>query len=219
MTFRTSTPSFFALGLALAALAMLFVGMQWLPAPMRHDLLRENGPIEMLTVLGYVAAALALLVAGGRLFTTHRWYLPFIIVVMGLRELDFDKRFTTMGILKSGFYLSAEVPLAEKLVGLLVVGLVAAACVLALHKHAGAFLRRLRALRPDACAIGLAIVFVVISKSIDGLARKLAGVGIAVGDDIAALAHMTEELLEFGIPLMLGVAAWSWWRERTAAAR
>ena len=74
-------------------------------------LMSDTGPIERASALGYFLCAGYMLLAGGRDFARKYSYIIVLVALCGCRELDFDKRFTTMGILKSRFYLSSEVPL------------------------------------------------------------------------------------------------------------
>ena len=63
-------------------------------------------------------------VRGGRAYLTRNSYLVVLITFFGCRELDFDKRFTAVGVLKSRFYLSTDIPVFEKLIGLIVIALI-----------------------------------------------------------------------------------------------
>lgn len=47
---------------------------------------------------------------------------------------------------------------------------------------------------------------VVISKSLDGFARKLSALGLQVSAEAGTLASIFEEVLELGIPVMVGLA-------------
>ncbi len=195
--------------LVLASLVLLFFSIQLLDRDTQIVLSKEHGVIEMVSVISYFVCIFVMLATGGIQFFVRHWYMPLVVLLMALRELDFDKRFTTMGILKSGFYRSSDVPVVEKLVGLLVVVVAACAVGMLIKNHLPAFIARLRGLRPEALALALAILFVAISKSIDGLARKLASVGIAVGEQTAIHAELIEEVLELGIPIMLIISTWT----------
>ena len=85
--------------------------------------IEEGGVIETLSVFGYFLCVLLILLKGKWAYIKKYNYFLILIILFGLRELDFDKRFTTMGILKSKFYLSNSVPVTEKLIGLLVIAI------------------------------------------------------------------------------------------------
>lgn len=184
-----------------------FLALRSAPVGFTTRLIQENGIVEMLSAAGYFACVLLLLAKGGLkpLFTKH-WYMPALLILMGLRELDFHKRFTSMGMLKSNFYLSTEVPVLQKLAAILVLATATAAVLLLAKNHLFAFLHQLRRSSPAALGFAFAVAFAVLSKGIDGLARKLAKVDIAVSEQIAGDASLLEELLELGIPAMLLIA-------------
>lgn len=212
MTKLAARSPLYLLVLALLAIALLLFSALLLDRETQSYLSREHGEIEMGTVVGYFACIVLMLARGGNGFVVRHWFLPLILLLMTLKELDFDKRFTTMGILKISFYLSAEVPVVEKLIALFIIALAMYAVVTLVKKHFSEFIVKLRSLRPEALAIGVAIAFVVISTGLDGLDRKLAGIGITTGESISTIAELIEEILEFGIPLMLLIGIWTYLR-------
>ena len=86
-------------------------------------LLTESGLIERASALGYFACALYMMAKGGSEFIRTRGYFVVLVTLFGCRELDFDKAFTTIGILKSRFFVSPDVPLGEKLAGFIVISI------------------------------------------------------------------------------------------------
>ena len=84
-------------------------------------LISEGGIIESLSALGYFISVAAMFYYGGVRFAKRYHYLIMLTALFGLRELDFDKRFTSMGILKGRFFTSDLVPLEEKFIGAVVV--------------------------------------------------------------------------------------------------
>lgn len=163
-------------------------------------LIDEGGPIETLTAVGFLLGALAVLF-GPEL--ARRWPAAAILLLFGLRELDFHSRFTTMNLTKSRFYLSAEVPFTEKIIGLCVL-LFFLACLYLLAKRYGrTWLRRVLRLDGLSVAVATAFLFLVVAKSMDGLPRKLKPLGITLDDTTKLLATAGEELLEMGAALLL----------------
>ncbi len=148
-------------------------------------LIRENGPVEIFTVIGYF---LAFIVAVKMQLKGYNFGagVAVIIMTMGLRELDFHDRFTTMGIMKSRFYLSDSVPLQEKLVvSVLVLFLL---CFLAafIKKFYHPFLSALRTGNTAAILALQGIIFTIISKLIDSTPFLF--------------AQIVEESMELAIP-------------------
>lgn len=209
----TSTrPPFLAAPARLAALclglagAAVLVDAAWL-AP-GEKLTREDGAIETLSAVYYLGTLAVLLRLGG---WRTLWPGGVLLLAMALRELDADKRFTSEGILSIKI-LTHDTAVWEKALGVGVVALLVAAVVALLRRWWRPFVRALRALRTWALAAAGAIVVLVVSKAMDGLGRKLAGIGIRIAPEIDRKAGMLEEVLELGIPILLLVAVASWFR-------
>ena len=179
------------------------------------SLLGETGPIERASALGYFLCAGYMLLAGGRDFAKRHAYIIVLVTLFGCRELDFDKRFTTMGILKSRFYMSSEVPLLEKLVGLIVIALLLWAVINIVKNHLTSTLANLSKLNERAVGVLMIFVLLAVSKSIDGLARKLKPLGVETSQQVSFLARSVEEVMELGVPILMIAVFHSWRRSRT----
>ena len=144
---------------------------------------------------------------GGLDYLKRYHYAVLLVIFFMLRELDFDKKFTTMGVLKSKFYVSPVVPVAEKAIGAMVIALLIYAAVQSIRRHARGLVHGLR----RDCVVSLGVflvgVFLVVSKSLDGIARKLNDIGIGISAQTSDVSAVIEEVLEFGIPLILMLAA------------
>ena len=66
--------------------------------------IEEGGVIETLSVFGYFLCVLLMLLKGKWPYIKKYNYFLILVILLGFRELDFHKRFTTMGIFKSKFY-------------------------------------------------------------------------------------------------------------------
>lgn len=179
------------------------------------SLLGETGPIERASALGYFLCAGYMLLAGGRDFAKRHAYIIVLVTLFGCRELDFDKRFTTMGILRSRFYMSSEVPLLEKLVGLIVIALLLWAVINIVKNHLTSTLANLSKLNERAVGVLMIFVLLAVSKSIDGLARKLKPLGVETSQQVSFLASSVEEVMELGVPILMIAVFHSWRRSRT----
>ena len=84
----------------------------------RDLLLREGGLIESASSLGYFLCAALILYRGRWAYLKRYGYFLLLVFLFGFRELDFDKQFTTKGILQMNLYTSQGVPIIEKLIGL-----------------------------------------------------------------------------------------------------
>lgn len=177
---------------------------QGLPPERYAALLAESGWIESLTAFGFIAAAGMLLVL--RRPTSTEWWGPVLLIACALRELEMHRRFTTMSILKSRFYLSDGVPLGEKLAGLLVLCLLALGCCRLLWYHRLSFWHGLKTGSLAAGCVASAVFVLVLSQSIDGVARKLAPWGVELSDIQVRIWGAFEEIIECAIPLLLMTA-------------
>lgn len=197
---------------ALAILAGIVLGFR---EAVEDILLTESGLIERASALGYFACAAYMLAKGGRDFIRTRGYFVVLVTLFGCRELDFDKAFTTIGILKSRFFVSPDVPYGEKLAGFIVISMLIWSVYNILSQHFSGFLSDLRAKTPE--SVGIAIVFFLLafSKSIDGLPRKLQPLGIEVSAEVNAFFGALEEVLELGIPVYIAIVAHAWFRRPT----
>ena len=149
-------------------------------------LIRENGPVETFSIIGYFMAfitAVILQLKGRISFGTGA---AVILLTMGLRELDFHDRFTTMGIMKSRFYISDTVPLTEKCIVVIVVFILAWFIGVFLKKQFHPFLAALKTKDKAAILTLNGIIFTIISKFIDSTPLLF--------------ARIIEESMELAIP-------------------
>ena len=173
-------------------------------------LMGESGLIEVASAVGYFVCTLYMIARGGRDFLASRGYFVVLTLLFGFRELDFDKAFTTMGILKSRFYLSSDHPFQEKVIGLLVIALIFWTVFQLLRHHFTEFMRGLKQRAPVALGVALIFFLLAFSKSIDGLARKLKPFGIETSAEVSRWAGSVEEVLELGIPIYMVLTFHAW---------
>ncbi|MEX3314542.1 hypothetical protein [Sulfitobacter sp. PS-8MA] len=193
----------------LAFFAVQMVIVNALPAATQTTLLAEGGFYESLSVLGYLLGIAALIwtLRGGIL---RVWYLPLVLAVMAGRELDLDKSLFTRGLFKARQYTGDNVPLGERLIAGLILVVIVTAILLMLWRHARPFMAALIRGRAWAGAVLLGIGFTVAYKLLDGIARKLAPLGIEISADAERTALVVEEIGELGIPLMFLAAILLW---------
>ena len=144
------------------------------------------------------------MIVRGKWSYIRKYHYFFILVLLfGFRELDFDKRFTTMGILKSKFYLSSSVPLSEKLIGLFVIAVLFYIIFSIVKNYYKYFFTNLKKLSP--VHLGSLVIFFVllVSKTLDGLSRKLGDFGFVMDEQLVSYFEAIEEILELGIPLLI----------------
>jgi hypothetical protein len=168
-------------------------------------LLKEGGLIETASWIAYLVAA-GLLLIQMLIRMPGRWSMLVLTLCLAARELDFDKRFTTMGIFKTRFYSSAEVPIAEKLLGVAITAALLVTLFFLIKKHFMPFLRQLRERRGPSLSFLFAGALMVFTKSIDGLSRKLEPFGIEPTEAVNKLAGHIEEIFELAASILVVVA-------------
>jgi len=200
MTDRQAIMGFVITGLLLVLLIMVTLSLE---VSNRSILLREHGIVELASVFGYFWCALFILYKGGFAYLLRYNYFFMLVIFFMLRELDFDKKFTTTGILKTRFFLSDDVHFLEKIIGALVVFILIYIVLRILFHHLKTFYYGL--MSRSIISIGALLVFMllVISKLLDGIGRKLNRVGVEIGEMASSHLSAVEEILELGIPIAL----------------
>jgi hypothetical protein len=186
--------------LVLAGIAILIDAATLAPG---EKLTREGGSVETASALLYLVAAAAFLWREGS--WRRLWPVPVLLLAMAAREFDFDKRFTSEGLLGIKI-LTRETPLWEKALAVLVIALLTAAIAVLVRRGLRGFLEGLRRRRGGALYLLAAVALTAGTKTIDGLARKLAPLGIDVSASTSRAAGSIEEYLELGIPILLLMA-------------
>ncbi len=199
----------------IAALALYFHSMSYQEA---EDMLHEDGLVEQLSAVGYVVCLLATLWLGKLAFVREHFPLAAFPLVFSMRELDFDKRFTETGLLQSRIFTSPDVALVERLAGVAVVLALVVLIFYSVRRYLLPLVRGLLRLDTVAIGVGLAMGLMVISKSLDGLGRKLEPLGIFVTERISFEAMVLEEVLELGIPTVLLVVIVAYFCQRQPVA-
>ena len=180
--------------LFLVAAAIAGALLAWATFVPGAGLQAEGGPFE--------AASAGLLAGAAVLAAARRMpWAAILLALFALRELDYDKRAVSEGILKLRQY-TGDAPLWEKALGLAVVALTILTLV-QLARRWGLWRAALSAGRTWAVLLPVAAALVLVAKSIDGLGRKLAGLGLGAPDWVLANAPLLEETLELGFAACL----------------
>ncbi|EKF56930.1 hypothetical protein QWE_24088 [Agrobacterium albertimagni AOL15] len=166
------------------------------------ELTREFGAIELASALLYAFSAMLWLWTRTGQMWRYAWQVPTILLLMMGREIDLDKQITSVGILKSELYLTATAPPFERIFGLLVLAFLIVTIVRLAIVNGPELLAGLKARALWASSLAIAACLGVLSKSIDGLSRKLDAFGISIDSQTSTAAAVTEEIMELGIPIM-----------------
>lgn len=194
-------------------LMLLFILILVLGEANAAFLKNEGGIVETASALGYFVSAAYIVYRGGWSFLSKWPYFPLLIILFGFRELDFDKAFTTMGIFKSRFYLSPEVPFFEKCLGGFFILLLLWILWSLIRNHLAGLIAGLKRFSVESVGAALAIGLIVVAKSIDGLPRKLESIGIAGGEAMAYHFGVLEEVMELGIPIAIFLSFHAWFNK------
>lgn len=160
-----------------------------------EDFYHEGRSIELSSAMLLFLAAvlwLGLRPDGG---DRRNWHIPVIVILMALRELDFDKSLTAEGVLQLRLY-TGDAPVLHKLVGAGVVVLILVCAWRLLRYNFKPWLQGLAEFRPTSWLVLLAGSFLVVAKSMDGFDRKLAGFGLTFEPELVRALGRSEELLE-----------------------
>ena len=174
---------------------------------MRVFYISEGGPVQILSAAGYVVVIVLMMREMTWAQLVANWPLVVVPLAMCLREMDFHAHFTTYSITKTTLYASPDVPLIQKLFGLLVFVLLGVTAVVLVKKYWRSFLVSLRNAEPVAWAIMAAAASAVISKVLDGASSNLHIIGIDV--EPTYLSVVAEEVLELGISMFFAIAAFA----------
>lgn len=184
-------------------LLLLFLISFFLKGAEKDFFLKENGFVELATAFCYFVCAAMIVYKGGISYLKKYYYVFIVILSLMLRELDFHKKFTTMSLFKSRFYISDTVPLAEKIVGVIVVFLLLYLVVKMIHRHTAELLYGLKNNSIISFGIFVAGILLLSAFTLDGIARRLKLVGIEISSQASLHAGVLEEVLELGIPMIL----------------
>lgn len=182
-----------------------------------RKLMEESGVVENATVIGYFLCVGVMVWRGRMQYIRVHWYLVAFLLFLALRELDLDKAFTSMGIFRTRFFLSPEVPVVEKIFGGAVVGSVVWMVLIILRRHTIDVVAGAVRLRPVSVAIVIAVVFAIAAKTLDGLKRKLAMFNLELTDSLQLGMTHLEEVLECGIPAFLLVSLYGYFNASEVA--
>ncbi|MEE2860554.1 MAG: hypothetical protein ACU0DH_02985 [Paracoccus sp. (in: a-proteobacteria)] len=136
-----------------------------------------------------------------------RWHQLVLILAAALRELDWDKAFTERGVLSLGLY-TGDHPMWQKLAGAAVLVALVWAVQRLLRRDLRRWLTGLRRGVESSWTMLAAVLLYVVAKTLDGLGRKLASLGIEISQQLNDAAGRGEEVLElFAAFLILWIVA------------
>jgi hypothetical protein len=191
--------------LALAGCLLMFL---LVPIEDLRDWTREDAFFEIGSIAGYWIAALACLIlaARGRGVRFHAGT-TLLLFLLGARELDWHKKFTTASILKLNYYFKLQVPAAERLIALVIVIGILAFSFYYIARYLPPLIRRLRSGDAAAISVCCAVVILIFSKIMDRLVNILKDdYSLSIPIWLEKLQLSLEEPLELLIPVLVILA-------------
>ncbi len=194
---------YYGLYLVSTLLPFLIVLLNLVAPEQRKFLLSEAGPIEMGSVIAWLACSMFLIL----LYIKNIWKggiaASVICFAFALRELDFQKKFTVMSIDKINFYIESKAPIIEKLiVGFIVLFLFYLTFHLIRKNYAVAW-QGLKEKKITYITLAIATLLLPLSKILDRFPNRLKEAGIYVSETTKQQASILEEVVELIIPLLI----------------
>ena len=194
---------------------ILIVGINMMPSELAATLVQEHEPVETLTAVGYLVATCWLIMTA--LVKSERWLFSacFMVALLGLRELDYHSKFTTMGIMKTAYYISPKVPGTEKAIVSILVLIILCIAAHFVWTRWKSFLTALKAGDIAAVNLAMAIGFGIITKTLDSNSTSIRKVIALFHNDPRTSLRVVEETMELAIPLFILLAIYhSFWKRQ-----
>jgi hypothetical protein len=190
----------------LLSLVFIWSLLLLIPRPWAERILAEGGPVEMPTAIAYFVAALLLWFSS----TERRGHSEFAAIILliagGLRELDFQARFTNGYAFSSSYFLRGAAPFWEKTVVVLVLALLASAFAVLVLAEWRRFPSALFSAESWAISVTVAIGFITLSTSLDEIGGYLRRNYAATATDALFILWVFEETLEALVPVLFATA-------------
>ncbi len=208
---KKQTPSFIpkvlCVALGLVAINILFA---LLPPEVTLGYIREGGVVELLSAAGYFIGASILVYFSLKKEIASSYSTGFLVLLLGLRELDFHDRFTTMGIFKTKFYVSPIVPIGEKIFITILVLCLLGFIFWYLKKHGSSFISQLKKGTAHVVLTLCGIGSMFLSKFLDSYSELIENILILMNENPAFQSQILEETLELAIPVFFIQAIFSY---------
>lgn len=192
--------------LLLIALVLLnFYLFSLTPKEVKH-LISEHELIEKFSAIGYFmvsAVSFALAIQG--IFKAG-YSSGIITMILGLRELDFQAKFTTIKISKTSFYVSPEVPILEKLIVCVIVGFILFTIFKFVKEYFSVFVKDLLSRSQYAIFIFTALILLPSSKLFDRYKAIFKMMNWEITPVVKYQIKGLEESFELAVPYFLLLA-------------
>lgn len=212
---QATSATFWKVGFICTGLILVAVALDMPALLSGADLRREGGGVETISALLLFATVGVFVALVPARFWAPLYQIPALMMLFGMRELDLDKAFTPSGILSTRLY-SGDHPLSTKLISAIVVLFILVVVARMARHGIPAAIRGVRDREPWAFFAVTAAFLTVATKAIDGLVRKLAGIGVEASQQVDVVASTIEEVGECYIPIFAILAIVARWKGRSA---
>lgn len=191
----------------ISLLALILAAQAWIvwhyvngPEELAIAAAQEGSLIDLSSALGYFIGAGLMILLGGLHVIRHHWPLILALALLGMRELDMDKAFSTYGLFKSATFRAADVSLLEKAITLVIIVAVIALAAALLKRYLRTLMASFFRLEAVAFISCFACGMLVLARTLDGIGRKAASFGFVLSEHSEVLTTIAEEVLELGVP-------------------
>ncbi len=153
---------------------------------------------------------------GGIAYLKKYYHLVALMALFMLRELDFDKKLRITAVFNSRFYVGHSLPLMERILALVSLGLVVYLVSFILYRHSQSFWLGLRRGSRISQGVLIVIVLLVLSNLIDGFVRKLNRFGVTLSDATFVYFDALEEIVELGVAIFVFLTIDAYFRQMQA---
>jgi len=181
-----------------------------LPDKIAVMLVEENGPIENAQVIFYMAGAIISWVYAKKRIWNSGLKGGFILMLLALRELDLQKRFTDISITRTKFYFSPDIAILTKIAGGIIVIGILFVVITFITSNARILFRSVKNRENWAIFTFTGIILLPVATIIDGSLRFLKALGIQTGENAYLTKTIFEETVELAIPVLFLVALLHW---------
>jgi len=185
-----------------ALVIVLIVCLSLTDSHVRVSLIREGGLIETLSVIGYFSCLLLFM-----LFARHvkgYWSFAYLLLCMGLRELDLHHSFSKWSITSTKFWLNTEISISLKLIAAGILLLLISSAVNVIKKYYQNFILGLKLKEPTSICVCCGLIAGFLSKIADDSYKKIEELNI--GPNFTDAVWVLEECMELGIPIFFFIA-------------
>ena len=183
-------------------LLVLVVIISLTDANVSASLIREGGVVETLSAIGYFVCLLFFM-----LFCRHvkgYWSFAYLLLCMGLRELDLHHSFSKWSITSIPFWFDAEISIYLKLVIAGNLSLLIFSAVIVVKNYYKEFVSGLKLKEPTSVGVCCGLIVGMLSQAVDDLYKEIEK--LKIGPSFNDAMWVLEECMEFGIPIFFFIA-------------